>query len=268
MEPRPKPRVLAVMAHPDDIEITCAGTLILLQREGWTVHLATMTAGDLGSMKHSRTAIAKSRRKEAAASAKLLGAGYTCLGFDDLTVAYGAESKRAVTGLLRAVQPDLMILHSPDCYMADHTESTRIAREAAFASTIPNWKATFNGKPARACSKMPAILYADPIDQIDHLGRRVPARYLVDITPAIGLKEQMLAAHDSQRSWLREQHGEDEYLRWMRRVGADRARDFRNRRVKYAEGFRPHLGHGFPRDDYLTASLGERVVKTLPSRGE
>jgi LmbE family N-acetylglucosaminyl deacetylase len=257
------PSVLALMAHPDDIEITCAGTLILLKRAGWEVHLATMTAGDLGSMTRSRAAIAKLRRREAAASAKLLGGGYTCLGFDDLTVAYGEKPKRVVTGLLRAVKPDLMILHSPDCYMADHTESTRIAREAAFASTIPNWKASFNGRPARPCTRMPAILYADPIDQVDHLGRRVPARYVVDITSAIDLKEKMLAAHDSQRSWLRQQHGEDEYLNWMRRTGTRRAEDFGKDSVKYAEGFLPHLGHGFPHEDVLTPALGLDHVKTL-----
>src|SRR5262249_20961508 len=208
------PTVLAVMAHPDDIEVTCAGTLILLKRAGWAVHLATMTAGDLGSMKHSRAAIAKIRKKEAAASAKLLGAGYSCLGFDDLTVSYDARSKRVVTGLLRAVRPDLMILHSPDCYMADHTESARIAREAAFASTIPNWKASFNGRPVKPCTSIPAILYADPIDNIDARGRRVPAPIVVDISSVLDQKEKMLAAHDSQRSWLREQHGEDEYLLW------------------------------------------------------
>jgi len=255
--------VLAVMAHPDDIELTCAGTLVLLRRAGWKVHLATMTAGDLGSMKHSRAAIAKIRRREAAASAKLLGAGYTCLGFDDLTLAYGPESKRVVTGLLRAVEPDLLILHSPDCYMADHTESARITREAAFASTIPNWKARFKGKPAKASKKMPAILYADPIDNIDALGRRVPARYIVDISSVLETKEKMLAAHDSQRSWLREQHGEDEYLQWMRRLGADRARDLQDPAVKAAEGFTPHHGHGFPREDYLTQALGPDFVKTL-----
>ena len=92
---------------------------------------------------------------------------------------------------------------------------------------------------------------------------RRSVRYVVDITTSVDLKEKMLAAHDSQRSWLRQQHGEDEYLRWMRRVGADRARDFRRRGVTYAEGFRPHLGHGFPREDHLTASLGKRVVKPL-----
>lgn len=257
------PTVLAVMAHPDDIELTCAGTLILLRRAGWDVHLATMTAGDLGSMKHSRAAIAKIRRKEAAASAKILGAGYTCLGFDDLTVTYGEKSKRVVSGLLRAVSPDLLILHSPDCYMADHTESARIAREAAFASTIPNWKATFNGKPTKAAGKLPAILYADPIDNIDARGRRVPARFVVDISSVLDTKERMLAAHDSQRSWLREQHGEDEYLLWMRRNGADRARDLKDEAVKAAEGFTPHLGHGFPREDFLTKALGPDFVRIL-----
>ncbi|MBV8881962.1 MAG: PIG-L family deacetylase [Planctomycetaceae bacterium] len=261
------PTVLAVMAHPDDIELTCAGTLILLKRAGWKVHLATMTAGDLGSMKHSRAEIAAIRRQEAAASARLIGAGYTCLGFDDLTVSYSEASKRAVSGLLRAVEPDLLVLHSPDCYMADHTESARIAREAAFASTIPNWTATFDGKPTTAAKKLPSILYADPIENIDALGRRVPARFVVDITSVLDMKEKMLAAHDSQRSWLREQHGEDEYLLWMRRNGADRARDLQDPAVQAAEGFTPHWGHGFPREDWLTRALGPDFVRKMEISG-
>jgi LmbE family N-acetylglucosaminyl deacetylase len=263
-----KPRVLAVMAHPDDIEMTCAGTLALLKRAGWDIHMASMTAGDLGSATRSRAEISRIRRKEATASAKLLGAGYTCLGFDDLTIVYGETTKRRVSALLRQVRPDLVIVPSPVDYMADHEETPRIVREAAFASTVPNWKASLRGKSPPPCDKVPGILYADPIDNIDHFGRRVRVRYVVDITTSVDFKEKMLAAHDSQRSWLREQHGEDEYLRWMRRVGADRARDFRDQRVEYAEGFRPHLGHGFPREDYLTASLGKRVVKTLLAKGE
>jgi LmbE family N-acetylglucosaminyl deacetylase len=254
------------MAHPDDIEMTCAGTLALLKRAGWQVHMASMTAGDLGSATLSRAAISRVRRREAAASAKLLGARYTCLGFDDLTIVYNEKTKRRVSALLREVRPDLVIVPSPVDYMADHEETPRIVREAAFASTIPNWKASLGGRRPRPCDALPAVLYADPIDNVDHFGRRVPARYVVDITATIDLKERMLAAHDSQRAWLRQQHGEDEYLRWMRRVGADRARDFRDRRVRYAEGFRPHLGHGFPRRDHLTDALGRRLVKSLPAR--
>ena len=135
------PRVLALMAHPDDIEITCAGTLILLKAAGWDVHLATMTAGDLGSATLPAAAISRIRRKEAAASAALLGAGYTCLGIPDLTIAHSERHKRIVTGLLRAVRPDLLITHPPVDYMADHEQTSYLARDAAFGSTIPNWKA-------------------------------------------------------------------------------------------------------------------------------
>jgi LmbE family N-acetylglucosaminyl deacetylase len=249
------------MAHPDDIELTCAGTLVLLKRAGWDVHLATMTAGDMGSMRLSRPAIARVRRREAARSARILGATYDCLGFNDLTIRCDERSKRRVSGLIRAARPDLLITHPPVDYMADHEETSRIAREAAFASTMPNWKATRGNAPP--CEALPAILYTDPIDNTDYFGRRVAARYVVDVTPVIEIKEQMLAAHESQRSWLREQHGEDEYLLWMRRTVADRARDFGKASVKYAEGFTQHLGHAFPKRDVLTAALGQRVVKTM-----
>lgn len=269
------PRVLALMAHPDDIEITCAGTLVLLAEAGWHVHLATMTAGDLGSAEHPPAAISRIRRREAAASARLIGAGYTCLGFRDLTIVCDGPSKRRVSWLLREVRPDLLITHPGVDYMADHEETSRLAREAAFCSTIPNWVAAGTGssrttsrrRPPPPCDTLPVILHADPIDLKDHHGRRVPARYVVDVTAVIGLKEQMLAAHESQRAWLRAQHGEDEYLHWMRRVGADRARDFGKRTVTYAEGFVPHLGHGFPKEDVLTTALGSRRVKTIGTTG-
>jgi LmbE family N-acetylglucosaminyl deacetylase len=252
------------MAHPDDIEMTCAGTLVLLKRAGWDVHLATMTAGDLGSATRSRAQISRIRKREAAASAKLLGAGYTCLGFDDLTIVYSPAAKRRVSALIRIVRPDLVIAPSPVDYMADHEETPKIVREAAFASTVPNWKARLGGRSPRPAEKLPAILYADPIDHVDHFGRRVRAAFVVDVTGAIERKERMLACHESQRSWLRAQHGEDEYLAWMRRLGADRARDFGRDHVRYAEGFRQHLGHGFPREDHLTAALGAGLVKRLP----
>src|SRR5258707_12370869 len=202
-------RVLAVMAHPDDIEMTCAGTLVLLRRAGWDVHLATMPAGDLGTATRSRAAISRIRKKEAAASAKLLGAAYTCLGFDDLTIVYNAATKRRVSALLRLVRPDLVIVPSPVDYMADHEETRRIVREAAFASTVRNWKASLSCRRPRPCAKLPAILYAHPIANVDHFERRVRAQLVVDTTGTIDLKEEMLACHDSQRSWLRHQHGED-----------------------------------------------------------
>jgi LmbE family N-acetylglucosaminyl deacetylase len=262
------PRVLALMAHPDDIEITCAGTLILLKEAGWDVHLATMTAGDLGSSTLSAAAISRVRRKEAAASAALLGAGYTCLGIKDLTIAHDPRQKRIVTGLLRDVRPDVLITHPPVDYMADHEQTSYLARDAAFGSTIPNWKAlppvgVRSRKAAPLCEHLPALLFADPIDLGTPSGARAVARYVVDISDVLERKAAMLAAHASQRAWLHEQHGEDEYLHWMRRVGVDRARDFGRKRVTHAEGFVPYLGHAFPKQDVLTEALGKRRVKTL-----
>ncbi|HTV00659.1 MAG TPA: PIG-L family deacetylase [Luteitalea sp.] len=261
------PRVLALMAHPDDIEITCAGTLLHLKDAGWDVHLATMTAGDLGSATLGSAAISRIRRREAAASAALLGAEYTCLGFKDLTITYGEPAKRLISGLLRASRPDLLITHPPRDYMADHEETCRIAREAVFCSTIPNWAAVVPKGLARGrktlppCEHMPVVLYADPIDLVDHAGAQVPAEYLVDISPVVERKAEMLAAHASQREWLRAQHGEDEYLHWMRRCSVARAKGFGKRSVTHAEGFVMHRGHGFPKDDLLTAALGTTRVK-------
>lgn len=257
------PTVLAVMAHPDDIEFTCAGTLILLHKAGWKVHLATLSPGDLGSMKHTREEISRIRRQEAAASAKLIDAEYTCLEFSDLTILLCDETKRRTTALIREVRPDLLITLNPLDYMADHEEAPRIAREAAFASTIPNWECSLNGRSAPPCEKLPVILYTDPVDHVDHFGRPTRPRQAVDITDVIDLKEKMLASHESQRSWIREQHGEDEYLQWMRGFSAARAKDFKNKKVKYAEGLTQHLGHGYPKDDVLTKVLGKKRVKTF-----
>jgi len=256
------PVVLAVMAHPDDIEITCAGTLVLLKRAGWKVAMATMTPGDVGSMSLSREKISAVRRKEAAASATLLAADYTCLEFDDLAIVYGEDAKRRVCALIRSVRPDLMIAPSREDYMADHTETSRTVVEAAFASTVPNWRTEAGPEGHPPCESIPAILYADPIGLLNWEGKRTGAHRVVDITAVMDVKEKMLAKHESQRSWLRAQHGEDEYLLSMKRWSADRARDYRKKGVRFAEGFTRHMGHGFPHSDFLVKALGRKLVKT------
>ncbi|HTL53682.1 MAG TPA: PIG-L family deacetylase [Planctomycetota bacterium] len=263
------PTVLAIMAHPDDIEITCAGTLTLLKNAGWDIHLATMTPGDLGSSKLSRRKISEVRRGEGKRSAELLSASYTCLEFDDLTILCNGKTKKRICNLMRKIRADLVITHPPVDYMMDHEETSRAVREAAFASTIPNWKSKDGKKKLAPCTALPVVLYADPIENVDHAGVRVAARQVVDITTVIDTKEMMLAAHESQRSWLRDQHGEDEYLLAMRRWSADRARDFKQKAVLYAEGFNQHLGHSFPKTDLLTEALGKKLVKTMetPSAG-
>ena len=64
---------LSILAHPDDAEFLCAGTLLRLRDLGWQVHLATMTPGDKGSAEHTPEEIARIRRAEGARAAALIG---------------------------------------------------------------------------------------------------------------------------------------------------------------------------------------------------
>ena len=74
------PRILAIHAHPDDVEFQCAGTLALCRRLGSAITIATMTPGDCGSAEHTAEEIAEIRRREAGEAARLLaGRAFTAL---------------------------------------------------------------------------------------------------------------------------------------------------------------------------------------------
>ncbi|MBW3638172.1 MAG: PIG-L family deacetylase, partial [Armatimonadetes bacterium] len=108
------PRVVALMPHPDDIEILCAGTLLRLKESGAQIHLATMTAGDKGSATHPRQEIAAIRRAEAQNAAQILGAAsYSCLEFSDLEITFDNESRRRVSEFLREIDPFLVFTTPP-----------------------------------------------------------------------------------------------------------------------------------------------------------
>jgi LmbE family N-acetylglucosaminyl deacetylase len=78
--------VLAIGAHPDDIEILCAGTLALLHEQDWRIEFATMTPGDCGSTSLPRGEISRIRKEEAANSARMLDGKYHCMECDDIFV--------------------------------------------------------------------------------------------------------------------------------------------------------------------------------------
>src|SRR4051812_31749575 len=103
-----EPRVLAIHAHPDDIEFQCAGTLALLKQAGCSITIATMTPGDCGSAEYDSETIAEIRRGEARKSAELLGADYLCLEFRDLAIFNDDESRRRVVEAIRRTRPDII----------------------------------------------------------------------------------------------------------------------------------------------------------------
>ena len=243
---------LAVLAHPDDAEFLCAGTLLRLAREhGWCVHVATMTPGDCGSAEHSAEEIARIRRAEAATAAARMGGAYHCLEERDLFVVYDQSSVAKVTDLLRLVKPRIVFTHSPDDYHLDHEMTSRLVRAAAFNASVPLFLAD-QGGPA-ATDQIPHLYYCDPIEGKDLLGRPVPAEFRIDISRQIDEKAELLACHASQRNWLLKHHGMDQYLNAMRNWASVRGREGG---VDFAEGFRQHLGHSYPQDNLLGELLG------------
>lgn len=157
-------RVLAIFAHPDDIELMCAGTLALLKNAGWEIHLATMTAGDKGSTVHTREEIAAIRRREAASAAAVIGAPYHCAGFEDLFVLYNQESITRVTGLIRKVRPSVVITASTVDYMVDHEMTGKIVHTACFSCGIRNLE---TGE--EPFEPTPYLYYADAMEGKDRV---------------------------------------------------------------------------------------------------
>ena len=244
--------ILSILAHPDDAEFLCAGTLIRLRRDhGYDVHIASMTPGDCGSAEHDSQTIARLRRVEGANAAALIGARYHCVEERDLLVFYNERTLEKVTRLLRWVQPSIVLTHSPADYLLDHEVTSTIVRAAAFAGPIPNFLA--ERRLGAVLPGIPHLYYCDPIEGKDALGREVTPGFRIDISGTIDTKADMLAAHASQRDWLLKHHGMDHYLEAMRDLSARRGREGG---VAFAEGFRQHLGHGYPQDNVLGELLG------------
>jgi LmbE family N-acetylglucosaminyl deacetylase len=116
-------RVLAVGAHPDDLEILCGGTLVRFVQGGHEVVMCHATLGNRGSYVHTSEEIARIRGEEAWRAASVAGAEHATLGFSDSEInAADPDQRRAVVDLVREARPDLIITHFPGDYMSDHDE--------------------------------------------------------------------------------------------------------------------------------------------------
>ena len=251
-------RVLSLLAHPDDAEFLCAGTLIRLHEIGWDAHIASMTPGDCGSRDLPGPTISALRRGEARTAAAMIGASYHCLDFRDLQVCFDALHVRRAVELVRRVDPDIVITHWPQDYMPDHEFTSLVVRSATFGAPMPNFD-TGASSGAAPTARIPYLYYASPIEGKNIFGEPVPFSLFIDISSVIDTKSGMLACHHSQREWLRAQHGIDEYVesmkRWSLELGAFAG-------VGYAEGFRQHLGHAYPQKDVLGELLGDILTSS------
>jgi N-acetylglucosamine malate deacetylase 1 len=234
-----------------------AGTLLLLRDAGWQIHYMNVSSGNLGSMRMSSPQTVRVRRREAKASATLLGAVWHAPICDDLEVFYDDRSLRRVAAVVREVDPAILLTHSPVDYMEDHTNAARLAVTAAFARSAPN----YGTRPARRpVSSQVTIYHASPHGLQDQLRRRVVPGAFVDTTAVHDRKRAALACHASQQHWLDATQGMDSYIGTMeafsRRLGT------LSGAFEHAEGWRRHSHWGYcgEHDDPLREALGSRYL--------
>lgn len=251
-----KPTALAIAAHPDDIELMMAGTLLRLGEAGFDLHMLNIANGCCGSMTEGPEETATRRWLEAEASAAVLGATMHPPLCNDIEIFYEDSLIRKVAALIRRVKPDILLAQSPVDYMEDHTNACRLAVTAAFVRGMPNYRTEPAVDPITG---EVTVYHALPWGLRGPLGERIEATHFVDVRPVMARKRKALAAHASQKQWLDETQGLDSYLTTMEdmagRVGT------LSGRFEQAEGWRKHLHLGFcgEDDDPLRDALGDAL---------
>lgn len=249
---------LAIAAHPDDIEIWMAGTLLLLRQAGWRIHYLNVANGSLGSSVMTPVQTRAARLREAKAAAKILGATWHGPFCDDLEVGYSVPLLRKVSAVVRKVNPSVVLTHPPADYMEDHTETCRLAVTAAFSLAIPHFKST---PPVRGAGGPVTVYHCMPHMLSSPLGERVHPGAYVDVTEVMEPKTAALAAHASQKEWLDVSQGMDSYLATMQ--GFMRTLGRESKKFRFAEGWTRHLHAGFCAEgaDPLAEALGSKYLR-------
>jgi LmbE family N-acetylglucosaminyl deacetylase len=253
----------AIAAHPDDIEFFMSGTLMLLKDAGYEIHYMNVANGCCGTTQYDRETIARMRREEATNAAASIGATFHESICNDLEVFYDKPTLAKVASVMREVAPEIVLTHSPSDYMEDHMNVCRLAVTAAFARGMPNFAVD---PPRDDVTGNVTVYHAQPYSHRDPMRQLVIPDLYVDVSDVVERKVEMLACHQSQKTWLDESQGHDSYLQTLRDL--DRELGQMSGRFEFTEGWRRHLHLGFcrPDDDPLRYALGERIYHADPSR--
>lgn len=230
-------RILAVGAHPDDIEILCAGTLAKYHARGDAVVMAHAAYGDKGHFVIPPDELTRIRRGEAQAAARVIGADCVELGFADMEIENSAPARLRVIDAVRTAQPDVVITHSPDDYHSDHVTISALVLDACFSASVPHIKTEH-----AYLNKMPVIYFMDTL-----AGMHFQPYDYVDITDFMPQKLEMMSKHSSQLVWLR-QHDNYDALDAIETMAKFRGYQCG---VKYAEGFKRYQVWGRNQPGYF-----------------
>jgi bacillithiol biosynthesis deacetylase BshB1 len=250
---------LAFGAHPDDVELCCAGTLIKLAKQGYRTAAVTLTRGEAGT--RGTPAI---RQKEFDAAAKIMQvAVHRQLDMPDGAIQETYENKLKLVRLIRELRPRLVATIHWESRHPDHIHTAHLVRDAAMIAGLKNLKAGASGAETPENNAEPwrpfRVLYFP--ERFD-----VTPSFVVDISDTFEEKMQAVRAHESQfHGPNMEQYGPEGTS--ISQPGFLEFIELRNRRwgamigAKYGEGF---IVREAVRVDDPLAVFGEWCNEAIP----
>lgn len=221
-------KILAIGAHPDDIDIYAGGMLLKCAQRGDEIKMCVVTSGNIGHYDYNREELAAIRKKEQTDSANILGAEIKFLGFDERIVD-NSETRDAIVNIIRWADPDVIFTHWPEDSSVDHHIIGNIVKQSLLCL---KWKNQETEYPP--ISKLPKVFFWEPNGGFNFQ----PEQY-VDISDVMDKKRSMLACHKSQVEL------EQDYMHAIEAMGMFRGLQSG---YKYAEGFKAHMSFENPPD--------------------
>ncbi len=188
-------RLLILGAHPDDAEYHAGGLASIYRDLGHAVKMVSVTNGEAGHHQTPPETLADIRRREAAASGRVIGATYETWDFPDGRLMPTLEVRHRIIAEIRSFAPDLVLTHRTNDYHPDHRAVGQAVQDASFLVTVPH-----------VVPEVPA-LRKDPVvgsmvDLFTKPSPMVPGA-VIDITQRVDTVVSMLACHRSQMfEWL------------------------------------------------------------------
>lgn len=175
--------LLAIAAHRDDVELTCAGTLLKAHDAGYRTGILDLTAGEMGTR-----GSAEVREAEATSSARILGVSdRRNAGLPDAGIHNTDETRRLLVQIIRQFAPRTVILPYPVGRHPDHRIASELGRDACFLAGLAKYRA--EGAPHRPGKILYALAYReDP----------VKPTFVVDISSQFDRKMQSIRCYASQ----------------------------------------------------------------------
>ena len=173
--------LLAIAAHPDDVELTCGGTLLSTAHRGYKTGILDLTAGEMGTRGTPET-----RAKEAAKAAKLLRVSWRgTLGVPDSDVQPSRQHKLRLASVIRELRPKTVILPYWEARHPDHCHASTLGYEGCFLAGLK--QLPIDGEPHRPFKIIYSTAFAP-----------VRPTFVVDITPHFEQRRRAILAFASQ----------------------------------------------------------------------